>query len=112
MSDSIDYGSGKNIQAGSFFITDQQPLAADTYYPGMLLEYDATNDVYIALATDANLAGIYNGGEERTLSAAGEDNIILAGEIQLDSVVDAAGAAVTLTQDQIAAYRDRGFYFK
>lgn len=110
MSESVSYDAGKQLQAGNV-TTDQVPLAADTYYTGMLLEYDATNDVYIALATDANMAGIYN-GEEKTLASAGYGSAIMGGEINETGLVDAAGAAITLTEDQRAAYRDKGFYIK
>lgn len=108
----VTYEDGRNLKAGEHFITDQQPVAADTYYVGMLLEYNATTDVYEALTTDANMAAIYNGTDGRVLGSAGEDNLVLAGEIQKGSVVDGSGSAVTLTQDQIATYRNRGFIFK
>lgn len=110
MGTSVTYGEGRNLQAG-WVTTDQVGLAADTYYPGMELEYDATNDVYIALVTDANVAAIYN-GEQRTLSSAGIGDCIMAGEIYDKGLVDAAGAAKTLTEDQRATRRNRGFYIK
>ena len=53
-------GTGRELIAG-FVSTRQIPLAADTYYIGMRLEYNATNDNYEALTTDANIAAIYNG---------------------------------------------------
>jgi hypothetical protein len=36
--DTIDYGVGRKLQAG-IVTTDQIPLGIDTYYPGMLLEF-------------------------------------------------------------------------
>lgn len=69
MSDSVTYNEGRNLQAGNFFITDQLPLAADTYYIGMRLEYLAagtavttgTGDgVASAIAADETVeAGVY-----------------------------------------------------
>lgn len=110
MGETITYEEGRKLQAGNIS-TGQRPLGIDTFYPGMLLEYDAVNDIYIALATDANMAAIYN-GKERTLAAAGEGNVILGGEINEAGLVDAAGAGITLTEDQRATYRDKGFVMK
>ena len=110
MGETTTYEDGKKLQAG-WITTDQLPLAADTYYDGMLLEYDATNDRYFALATDANMAAIYNGGE-KTLSSAGYGDCIMAGEINETGLVDDSNAALTLTEDQRATYRGRGFYIK
>ena len=106
----VTYEDGNNLAAG-WITTDQVPLVADTYYTGMLLEYDdTTNDSYQALAS-GTLAAIYN-GPERTLSTAGVGSVISAGEINEEKLVDASGAAITLTEDQRAAYRDAGFYMK
>ena len=110
MSESVDYGEGRKLQAGEVS-TGQIPLGIDTFFPGMMLEYDAANDIYIALATDANMAAIYN-GKERTLSAPGEGDAILSGEINESGLVDAAGAGISLTADQRAAFRDNGFIMK
>ena len=107
----VTYEDGIKVQGGDFFITDQKPLAADTYYPGMLLEYDATNDVMIALATDANLAGIYI-GPERTLTGAGQGGVCIAGDIDPAGLVDDSNDALTITEDQRQVYRNRGFYIK
>lgn len=103
-------GEGRKLIAGKIS-TREIPLAADTYYIGMLLEYNATNDNYVALSA-GTLAGIYNGTDGRVLASAGVDNCIVSGEISSAGIVDAAGASVTLTEDQIALYRDAGFYIK
>lgn len=110
MSEAVTYEAGKKL-IGGWVSTDQVPLAADTYYDGMLLEYDATADNYKALATDANMSGIYNGGE-RTLASAGFGDCIMAGEINETGLVSATNVALTLTEDQRATYRNRGFYIK
>ncbi len=112
--DTVSYGEGKKLQAG-WITTDQVPIAADTYFDGMELEYDAANDEYIALVTDANVAAIYNGGNPsagRVLGASGFGDCIMAGEIDETGLVDAAGASKTLTEDQRATRRDKGFYIK
>lgn len=108
MSESVTYGDGRELQAG-WVTTDQVPLAADTYYPGMELE--ATAGVYGALATDANVAAIYN-GPQKVLSAQGVGDCIMAGEINELGLVTDAGAAKTLTETQRATRRNRGFYIK
>lgn len=41
MGETTNYGEGRKLQAG-IVTTDQIPLGADTYYPGMLLEYQGT----------------------------------------------------------------------
>jgi hypothetical protein len=110
MGTAVTYEDGKQLQAG-WVTTDQVPLSADTYYDGMLLEYDATANAYKALATDANMAGIYNGGEQ-VLATAGYGDVIMAGEINETGLVSNANATITLTEDQRATYRDNGFYIK
>ena len=105
------YEEGRKLAAG-WISTDQAPLVADTYYQGMLLEYDdVTNDAYQALSA-GTLAGIYNGPDGDTVTTGAERNIIVAGEISASGLVDATGASLTLTEDQKAAYRDAGFYIK
>jgi len=108
-----DYEGGKNLIAGDNVSTlSSAPLAADTYYIGMLLEYNATNDELEAIST-GTLAAIYNGDEDgRVLSASGVGSVIVAGDISEEGLVDNAGAALTLTEDQRWAYRDAGFYMK
>jgi len=105
------YEGGRKLAAG-WISTDQAPLAADTYYQGMLLEYDAvTNNVYQALSA-GTLAAIYNGPDGDTVTLGDERNLIIAGEISASGLVDATGAALTLTEANKAAYRDAGFYIK
>jgi len=111
MGEAVTYEGGRKLQAG-WVTTDQIPLGADTYYVGMELEYDAANDIYIALATDANVAAIYNGVDARVLAAPGVGDAIMAGEINESGLVDDAGDAKTLTEDQRATRRNRGFYTK
>lgn len=106
--DTIDYGEGRKLQAG-WVTTDQVPLAADTYYPGMELEFDTTS--YKALVTDANVAAIYN-GDEVVLASAGVGDCIMAGEIDETGLVTDANVAKTLTEAQRATRRDKGFYIK
>ena len=108
---SQDYEDGNQVIAGKVTIDEAAPLGPDTFYQGMLLEYDSVNHYYIALATDANMAAIYN-GPERTLASAGVGSIITSGEVFEGGLVSAADAALTLSEDQIATYRDSGFYIK
>lgn len=110
MGTAVAYEDGKQLQAG-WVTTDQVPLAIDTYYDGMELEYDAVADNYKALATDANIAAIYNGGE-KVLAAAGFGDCIMAGEINETGLVTDANVAKVLTEDQRATRRDKGFYIK
>jgi len=101
--------TGKSLQAGNFFSTRQCILSADTYYVGMLLE--ETDGVFSALSTGA-LAGIYNGTDGRVLSAQGEDNIVVAGEVAHSALVTDANVRLVLTDALIADYRASGFYIK
>ena len=106
--DTVTYGDGRKLQAG-IVTTDQVPLAADTYYPGMELEFDTT--AYKALVTDANVAAIYN-GPERVLGAPGVGDCIMAGEINETGLVSNVNVAIVLTEAQRATRRNRGFYIK
>ncbi len=106
--DSIKYGEGRKLQAGTI-TTDQVPLVADTYFPGMELEFDTT--AYKALETDANVAAIYN-GEEKVLSAAGVGFCIMGGEIDETGLVTDANVSKSLTEAQRATRRDKGLYIK
>lgn len=103
-------GEGRKLNAG-WISTREIPLAADTYFIGMRLEYNATNDNYEILSA-GTLAGLYNGTDGRVLAAPGVDNCIVAGEVSSAGIVDDAGDVATLTEDEIAAYRDAGFYVK
>jgi len=104
-----ELGSGRKLVAGNFFSTRQVALAADTYYVGMLLESAA--GVYSALAA-GTIAGVYNGTDGRVLAAQGEDNIVVAGEIAHSGIVDATGAALTISDTNIALYAQSGIYIK
>ena len=111
--DTVDYGDGRKLQAG-IVTTDQVPLAADTYFNGMELEFDTT--AYKALVTDANVAAIYNGGDAngvgRVLAAPGVGDCIMAGEIDETGLVTDANVTKVLTEAQRATRRNRGFYIK
>lgn len=98
----------ENLIAGKI-ITDQVPLAADTYYPGMRLEYDADNDRYKAFAT--NCDAIY-AAEEDTKAAGDVGSVIVWGEVYEGGLVDDSGDALTVTEDIRAAMRLRGFFVK
>ena len=111
MGTAVAYEDGKQLQAG-WVTTDQVPLSIDTYYDGMLLEYDATADSYKALATDANVAAIYNGGERIVTVAKTPGDCIMGGEINETGLVSATNTALTLTEDQRAAYSAKSFYIK
>jgi len=100
---------GKKLIAGNFFSCRQVPVAAATYYVGMLLE--SALGVYKALAS-GTVAGVYNGTDGRVLALAGEDNVMVAGEVAHSGLVDASGDAITLTETQIALYAQSGIYVK
>ena len=101
---------GRGLIAG-MVSTRQIPLAADTYYIGMRLEYNATNDDYEILSAGL-LAAIYNGTDGRVLAAPGVDDCIVWGEISRSGIVDDAGDIATITEDEIALYRVAGFLVK
>jgi len=110
-----DLKSGKGVIAGDNVSTRQLPLAADTYFVGMRLEYVAANDNYAVLAA-GTLAAIYHGDDKdgvgEVLAAPGTRDCIVAGDIAASGIKDDAGDAVTLSEDEIAAYRDAGFFVK
>ena len=60
---------------GGMYITQTGKFAADTYYRGMLLEYDSGNDRYQYLNT-GDLAGIYLGEDSTVLTADDRDTMI------------------------------------
>lgn len=109
--ETTNYGEGKKLIAG-FISTDQAPLAADTYYVGMPLEYDAGNDRYKYLATAANVAAIYNGVDEAELTAGDFADIIVFGEVYEGALVDDAGDAYTMTEDLRATFNAAGLLVK
>lgn len=106
----MDLGTGKKV-AGERPKFREIPLAADTYYAGMRLEYNDTNDNYELLAA-GTLAAIYHGQDGRVLAAPGFDNAIVGGDIVESGLVDDTGAALgsALTLDEINAYQAAGFY--
>jgi len=106
----VTFEGGRKLQAG-WISTRKALLAADTYFVGMLLEYNTTNDNLEILSTGL-LAGIYNGEDGRILGAEGTSDVIVAGEISESGIVDGAGDALALTADQIEAFRIAGFYMK
>jgi len=198
MAEDVTYEGGNKLQAGKI-TTDQIPVAADTYYDGMLLEYQSagtpvtagTGDgvasavtaaagvligawvltftaalvadltdpngtvieqdititdggaatftiagltftvtdgstafiatdtitmtiaagVYLALA-NGMLGAIYNGVDAKVYASAGVSDAIMGGEISEDGLVDTAGAALTITEADRAAYSSAGFYIK
>ena len=91
--------------------TQQVKFAADTYYKGMPLEYDAGNDRYQYLASGA-LAGFFLEDESRAILANGWGFLISGGEIQEGGIVTDANAAYTVTEDLIATWRAEGFFIK
>lgn len=90
--------------------TQQVKFAADTYYRGMPLEYDSSNDRYRYLNA-GDIAGIFL-GEETTLVNDDYDCIIMSGEIYEGGLVTDGNAAFTVTEDIIAAWAARKFYIK
>ena len=102
---------GARAVFGGMISTRQIPLAADTYFIGMRLEYNATNDNYEILSAGL-LAALYNGTDGRVLAAPGVDDCIVWGEIPRSGIVDDAGDPATITEDEIALYRVAGFLVK
>jgi hypothetical protein len=108
----MDVGAGAattfKIAGITFTITDgATDFAAADFFT---LAIEAAGE-YAALS-GGTLAAVYNGTNERVLSSSGVDDCIVNGEIHADGLVDDAGAALTITEAMIAAYRDAGFYVK
>ena len=93
--------------------TQQVKFAADTYYRGMPLEYDAANDRYKYLST-GDIAGFFLDDDDdgMALSANEWGSIIAGGAVNEEGIVDDSGDALTISEDQIAAWAARGFYVK
>jgi len=112
----VTYNTEKLI--GGPITTDVVTLAADTYYKGMLLTYDASANgyAYDAAPTVADTGvAIYLGdsiNDNRVLSAPGYDTVIKSGEVQLNGFVNDSGTAVTLDEDIIAILSTFGIYVK
>jgi len=98
--------------------TDVVALAADTYYKGMILTYNASNNNYEYDASPAVAdtgVAIYLGDSintSRVLAAAGYDTVIKAGEVQEGGFVNDSGVAVALDEDIIAILSTFGIYIK
>jgi hypothetical protein len=92
--------------------TQQVKLAADTYYKGMPLAYDAGNDRYTYSATAATLAAIFMEDDSRAIDANDWGTVIMGGEIQQGGLVNDSNVALTVDEDFIAAVAPRGFYIK
>lgn len=99
------------ILVGGEIKTQQVKLAADTYYRGMPLEYDAANDRYQYLAS-GDLAGFWLEDESRAVTVDTWSTMISWGEIQENGIVDDSGDAYTVTEDLIATWRALGFFIK
>ena len=94
--------------------TDQAPLAADTYYRGMPLKYTAASDYYEYDSTCTGGAFYLGDGiaSSRVISTTSYDTIIVGGEVMEGGIVNDSGAALTITQDMIAALALVGIYIK
>ena len=90
--------------------TNQMPLAAGTYRRGQVLEFDADNNRYTALAS-GSISAVFL-GETTTLENGDVDSLILGGELFGGGLVDSAGDAYTVTPAFIASAAIRGFYIK
>lgn len=101
----------ERLVAGAI-ITNQVKLAADTYYKGMLLEYDASNDRYKYYTADAKIQAVFLEDESRAISANGWGSVIVGGEVSEGGLVDDSNAALTVTEDMIAAAALNGIYIK
>ncbi len=112
----VTYNTEKLI-AGEI-ITDDVAMAADTYYRGMLLTYDASTNKWgydAAPAAADTGVGIYLGdgiSASRTISVSGYDTIIKAGEVYAGGFVNDSGVAVTLDEDIISVLGTFGIHVK
>lgn len=93
--------------------TQQVKFDADTYYRGMPLEYDNSEDRYVYYGTSSSeIAGFFLEDESRAIDANGYGSIIIGGAVYEGGIVDDNGDAYTITEDIIAAWAERGFYIK
>ena len=97
--------------------TQQVKFAADRYYRGMPLEYDAANDRYRYYGTDTSiLHGFFLEDDNLGSGIVKADNewgsIINGGEVQEGGIVDDSGNAMTITEDMIAGAALLGIYIK
>jgi hypothetical protein len=113
-STSVNYAAETLI--GGPIVTDQVYLAADTYYKGMILTYDASNNYWVYDASPAAAdtgVGVYLGdGGSRVLSSAGYDAIIKSGELMASGFVNDSGTAVTLDEDIISVLGTFGIHVR
>jgi len=82
-------------------ITQRLPVAADTYYIGMPVKYNDTNDNYEYTATDPE-AFIVDDQFYGGVAASANDEVLLAvsgSDILGSLVVNDSGAALTITDD-------------
>jgi len=108
--ETVNYTNDPNVSVGPVQ-TRLVPLVADTYHKGMLLEFDSTATAYKALDS-GTVAGVYIGSDARVLATAGFGDVLVAGGVLRSKLVDADGAALTLTETQIATYAQSGIYVK
>jgi hypothetical protein len=99
----------ENLIAGKIQ-TQQVPLAADTYYRGMALEFNSGTGYYEVLSS-GSISGIYL-GEEATLTAGDFNSVIVGGEVYEGGIVNGSNVALTFTDTILAAWSVRGFYVK
>ena len=96
--------------------TLQAPLAADTYFRGMLLKYAAGSDYYEHDSSGILAVAIYLGdsvSSSRVIAVNEDrDSIIVFGDIMEGGIVDDAGDAITITEDMIAACAVNGLFIK
>jgi hypothetical protein len=96
--------------------TDQVPLAADVYYRGQLLAFNAVTAKYEDLnANQGTLAGIYLGisdAAHETLEDGDIRTIITGGQVNERGLLDNTGAVRTVTVANRAAWNLLGFYVK
>jgi hypothetical protein len=103
MGEEVVYEDGKQLQAG-WVTTDQVPLAADTYYDGMLLNYQGTVAVTQTGTGNGTLSAVVAGEDvppdvyTLTFTAAlVADLTNAAGVVLAQGLTFADGAATTLT---------------
>jgi hypothetical protein len=71
-----------------------------------------TNGSYSYTTDYTSLSGIYNGVDGRVITGTGYGTIIMGGEICEAGIVDDAGAAISVTDNIMAAFAANGFYIK
>jgi len=101
-------GAATTLTVGglTFTVTDGSTafVATDT----LIATITVGTYAYTTGAPDA----IYNGSAGRVLSSVGVDDCITNGEISATGLKDDAGDAITLTADDVAAYKAKSFFVK